>query len=527
VPESVSIRPRLNWAILVTAIAADLVLLWYATHADSIIARVAAAMVFAFTNNTIFSLLHEAVHRSFDTNRVRNEVAGYIAALFFPTSLTMQRAFHMTHHHNNRGEEERFDFLAPGENVLLKTTQWFSILTGVYGLSAPAFGVIYFCVADLVPWHKLVQRGSQFANQTSAHAYLDAILQLPVARVRAEVAAYLLFHVSLGWVLNLSWAGWLLCYCAFAIVWSSQQYANHAYTVLDRDDGAWNIRVSRLTRFFFLNYHDHLAHHLDTARPWNRLPDGVTAQQPTVPLLDILYLMWKGPKLLPGAAQPAERQSALDAWTVVAHVLVFAVIFAAVYGSSSAAYSTIGQTYAVATPWDALLPFVPQMATVYLSLNLLMLVTPIVLRSPERTLPFLVTLVAQVLIGWLGFHLYPVTLPDVPALEPGSLTAAIFRIADAANLNGNGLPSLHTAFAISCAWVCAPLLRGWRALSLWAWALAVVASTVLTKQHYLADVVAGALLAVVAMRVLHPRLERALGRIERYVHQTQAAVASR
>jgi fatty acid desaturase/membrane-associated phospholipid phosphatase len=525
-PESARIKAGTNWALLATSAVAAATLLWTATHGAHVMVRVGAAIAFGFVNNTIFSLLHEAVHRTFDPVRWRNAAAGHVAAWWFPTSLTVQRAFHMTHHTNNRGEEERFDFLAPGEHVALKVAQWFCILTGVYGISAPVFALFYSTFGVFVPWSRLVKPGSQFATQTSAHAYLDAIVTLPVWRVRAEVAAFVAFHLLLAWALSLSWSGWLLCYVAYAITWSSQQYANHAYSVLDRDDGAWNIQVGRVTRWLFLNYHDHLAHHQDTGRPWHALPTAVHATQPSVPLLDILYLMWTGPRLLPGAPRDASRLASLRRAVVVAHVLVFGALFIAIYGSSSLLHASADALHDVATRWDALVPFVPASGLLYLSLTPLLLTTAFILRQPERTLPFVTTLGLQLVVAWCCFQLMPVALPEVPVIPVGAPWHAVMRLVDVTNLDGNGLPSLHVAFAVSCAWVSTRSLSAARAVLVWLWAIAIVASTLLTKQHFLVDVVAGLLLAGVTMMFVHPRLTRALARIEAYVATTTRTFAA-
>jgi membrane-associated phospholipid phosphatase/fatty acid desaturase len=513
-PEQPPIRPGLNWLILFAAMSVCISLLAIASHASSMILCVAAAIAFSFVNNSVFSLLHEAVHRIFDPSPKRNELAGGIAALFFPTSLTMQRAFHMTHHSNNRSLVERFDHVAPDENVVLKTAQWYTIITGLYWISAPIFAVFYALFAGLIPWRKFVVPGSKFANQTSADAYFSSIFDLPLWRVRLEVVTFVLFHVALFWLFDLSLFGWALCYGAFALNWSSQQYANHAFTVFDRDEGAWNITVGKATGAVFLNYHHHLAHHQDTARPWHSLARFVPSDRKRVAFADILYLMWKGPKLAPNSGQNEARQRLLNGCIVAAHTVIFGVIFLAIYGSSSADYLRETQLFGVATAFDASIPFIPAAGIAYISLNALMLLVPFILKRPERTLPFLATLVIQLIIAWIFFHLYPVELPPVPPVPRDTIVGLIFAAADAGNLDGNGLPSLHVAFALSCAWVCAPFVRRWAAILLWLWAAAISVATLLTYQHYLIDALAGAIVAVLTMAIIHPRLTTALAAIE-------------
>ena len=96
------IPARKNLFILVLAIAASGTLLWGASHATNWALIIACAIAFSFTANTLFSLLHEAVHGVFNASKSINEWAGRLAAAWFPTGLSIQRAFHLTHHKNNR-----------------------------------------------------------------------------------------------------------------------------------------------------------------------------------------------------------------------------------------------------------------------------------------------------------------------------------------------------------------------------------------------------------------------------------------
>jgi fatty acid desaturase/membrane-associated phospholipid phosphatase len=505
---------RLNWAILTLAAGACMACLGIASHAGSTITAVAAAIVFSFFANTLFALLHEAVHGNFSPSPRANDAAGMVAASFFPTSFTMQRAFHLTHHRNNRSDIERFDYIGPDENVPLKTAQWFTILTGLYWVSAPIFCLFFAIFGGLVPWRRLVAADSGFSRQTSAGAFLGSVTGVSLWRVRGEVALAIALQAAMIRLFDLGPGGWLLCYGAFALNWSSLQYADHAFSPLDAREGAWNLRVGPITRRFFLNYHDHLVHHRDPSRGWRNLPAHVSAADASASFARILYLMWMGPRLLPGAGRTPRRQRLLDRSVVAAHTVIFGCAFLLVYGSSSRDYHSIAQPFDVAIPLDAYIPFVPAFGLFYLSLNLLLLLVPVVLKQPARTLPFLATLMTQLVIAWLCYHFYPVALPPAQPVDPANISSMLYRLSDTSNLDGNGLPSLHVAFAISCAWVLTPHVGRRLAPLLWAWSALICASTLLVYQHYLLDVAAGAVLAVATMGVLYPRLKHSLSRAE-------------
>jgi fatty acid desaturase/membrane-associated phospholipid phosphatase len=504
---------RQNWAILAGATLGCAGLLWLAAHASTTLGTVTAALGFAFLANTTFSLLHEAVHGKFDRTPARNAIAGHIAAAFFPTSFTLQTALHLTHHRNNRSAVERFDYIGPDENVPLKTVQWFTILTGLYWLSIPLFWLFYCFFGSLIPWRRLMPSEGRFARQTSAGAFLDSARALPIARIRFELALSIALQVALFWVLGLSWQSWLACYFAFGLMWSSLQYADHAFSVLDQHEGAWNLAVSRFTHAAFLCYHDHLEHHRDVKVRWQDLPRRA-ADAPKRGWLAMLYLMWRGPRLLPGSGQGEARQKQL-AWSVVAcHTLVFAAAFQLLYGIGSADFVTRSALYDVSLTIDDYAPFWPMWSLAYVSIGPLLFTAALALHTPERTLPFLATLMLQLVIGVVCFLAFPVEAMPVPAVGMTDLEAALFAMADGINLEGNMMPSLHLAFALSAAWAASPRLSWPPRLAIWGWAGAIVASTWLIRQHWLLDIVGGALLAAAVMGLAYPRLIRTLARLE-------------
>ena len=299
-----TIPGRLNLGILIASLSGIALCLWLASHASWPVALL-AALGFALLGNTCYALMHEAVHRHFHPTPWINETAGRILAGTFPTAFALQRVFHLTHHANNRSAAERFDYYAPHENRLIKVLQWYSILTGLYWLALPAFAIIYFLTADLIGWrHLLSRRGDWFARQTSAREFLDALGRVPVWRARADIAIAFGVQLALILALDLTLTGWLICYAAFAVAWSSLQYTDHAFSPLDAEEGAWNLKVSPLIRRVFLNYHFHLAHHRDPSLPWTALPAAVRSDDPNPSFWEIYLPMWRGPRPLPGDDGP-------------------------------------------------------------------------------------------------------------------------------------------------------------------------------------------------------------------------------
>jgi fatty acid desaturase len=298
----------LNCVLLVIAGALAAALLWVASHTTSWVWLVLAAGSFSYVNNTLFSLLHEATHRILHPNKRINDWMGRIAAAFFPTAYTLQRAFHLTHHSNNRTALEQFDYLRPHDNKLLKLAQWYAILTGLYWAFSPLGCLIYFFSTGIFKLRLLRNHNSTIAQQTSADAYLSSVDDAPTLTIRFEILLSMLIQATLVLALDLTPVGWGCCYAAFAVNWSALQYADHAWSPLDVRDGAWNLRVNSLVRILFLNYHYHLAHHQHPKVPWIHLPKFVDAADPHPSFLRIYLEMWRGPRPFPGTHDNGAEQ---------------------------------------------------------------------------------------------------------------------------------------------------------------------------------------------------------------------------
>jgi fatty acid desaturase len=249
-----------------------------------------AAIAFSFANNTMFSLLHESVHGIAHRDRRVNEALGIVAAAFFPTSLSLQRLFHLGHHAHNRTEEEQFDYLRPGDRPLLKRAQWYAILTGLYWVFVPLGAVAY------AVWPPLFEQPWIAARQTGGASVFAFLHGAPKTRIRLEVLFAIAVQAAL---ISFGWKSWLVCYAAFAVNWSSLQYADHAFSPLDVRNGAWNLRVNRVTRLLFLNYHHHLAHHQNPHVPWLHLGRFVDERAERPRFWRIWLAMWRGPRPLP------------------------------------------------------------------------------------------------------------------------------------------------------------------------------------------------------------------------------------
>jgi membrane-associated phospholipid phosphatase len=103
---------------------------------------------------------------------------------------------------------------------------------------------------------------------------------------------------------------------------------------------------------------------------------------------------------------------------------------------------------------------------------------------------------ATVATGIVVFLCVPTVVRRPAFASDGSLTARLHDVVLVADTPaGNAAPSLHVALAVLLAWALGRDRPRARALG-WTFAAAIAASTLLTRQHHLVDVVTGALLAI-------------------------------
>ena len=150
---------------------------------------------------------------------------------------------------------------------------------------------------------------------------------------------------------------------------------------------------------------------------------------------------------------------------------------------------------AAALAWDPVwrFPIVSAFVVPYLSAYALPFLAAFSPLSRSDYRRFAATVAGTIVVSAAFFLLWPLTIAR-PDLGFGSfsdhLLAALYALDHPVNL----FPSLHVslsflcALAVGCAW---PRLRTWAL----AWAALIAVSTLLTRQHYLVDVVGGIVVA--------------------------------
>lgn len=219
----------------------------------------------------------------------------------------------------------------------------------------------------------------------------------------------------------------------------------------------------------------------------------------------------------PAAWTSAPARQPFAAWPGWAHLRYFlwlgsanALWFAFVYGGAD--HLTAQRTFRVpvAFPFELRIPFVPSMTLAYMSIYLLFLLAPFVLRTRRELRAAVWTLAWITFCGGVGFLLLPAQLAFPPPRQAAlGGWAPLYHLATNLGLTYNLLPSLHVALSVACVAIFAPHTGGVGARgtllrsALWSWALLIAASTLLIHRHHLLDVAAGWLLALAAVRAVY------------------------
>nr|WP_261360692.1 phosphatase PAP2 family protein [Aeoliella straminimaris] len=147
------------------------------------------------------------------------------------------------------------------------------------------------------------------------------------------------------------------------------------------------------------------------------------------------------------------------------------------------------------------MPFVPQAIVVYLSLFPMTWLAPFVLRTRQQLATFAAALAVLIVCSGCGFLLIPSEeVRSTPVVD--GWVAPVFRFADEVNLSFNNLPCLHVGMAVLCAYFYSQGKSTRARAIVWLWAIAIGISTLVTHQHYIADVVASVGLAAPICRYL-------------------------
>lgn len=158
---------------------------------------------------------------------------------------------------------------------------------------------------------------------------------------------------------------------------------------------------------------------------------------------------------------------------------------------------------------DRLFPLTPTWALVYGALYVFLIVLPVIVVQPEELIRRTVWAYLTVwIVSYICFLLYPTFAPRPDKVIGDGFAVWGLRALYNSDPPYNCFPSLHVAHSFVSALACYRVNRNLGLIAM-SCASLVAISTLFTKQHYVADVIAGVLLALVAYAIFLRTYSRA------------------
>ena len=170
------------------------------------------------------------------------------------------------------------------------------------------------------------------------------------------------------------------------------------------------------------------------------------------------------------------------------------LFFLLVYGATNHYTSLRSDVGTWVYAWERHIPFVPLMIIPYLSIDLLFVAAPFLCRQQDELNTLSRRIVLAVTLAAACYLLMPLRFSFERPPAPG-LLGVVFDWFRAMDKPYNQLPSLHIALRTILAELYARRTRGWTRVASHVWFSLIGASTLLTYQHHVIDIVGGFVLA--------------------------------
>ena len=248
------------------------------------------SVLFGINMILIYSLLHEAAHRSLHPLESVNKMLGKWLSLLFITSFSFLMHSHLSHHKKNRTDKECWDICLEGQTWWKRAGNLYLMMIGFGYLSIWLSVLLFSFMPPLV-------YSSFFKSHAEIEGFLknsDAPEQTRVYRI--ESISVVIFWLLIFAILKLNIISFLCCYLVAGFIWSSQNYVPHAFSPRDIIHGAHNLKLPAWTRFIYLNFNWHLSHHENPSIPWIHLKHFVKPKSLRIGFFQNYLRLWMGPR---------------------------------------------------------------------------------------------------------------------------------------------------------------------------------------------------------------------------------------
>lgn len=269
----------------------------------------------AFVSNSLWFLMHEAVHNNLVSGREWNLFFGRVLAVGFGAPFEVLRFGHLMHHRFNGETFDRPDLYDPAKvsRARAAVSYYVNIMGGLYAEELLSF-FIFFLPRPAI--EKLVDRYFK-SSEKQAERKLGEQAERMLVTVEAVRSIRIQGIVFLG-ILALSMflygAFWFVPLLILALRAFFISFANNLphYATTDRDRKfGLNLSMPRWAHLFYLNFYHHRTHHHAPVVPWPDLPDEFKKKRMAFdrPLLNAALAQFRGPLPVSAAGSQGEGTS--------------------------------------------------------------------------------------------------------------------------------------------------------------------------------------------------------------------------
>lgn len=253
----------------------------------------------ALTANTMWSLIHEAIHGHLFPERRRNDRAGRLLCVLYGAPFRALRVAHLLHHRFSRTRRDRTEVYDPARTSRLTASAGFylQLLGGMYFLE------ILSSLACLLPRRAIGRLAPRLDHPDSTGGLVVRALREPRAlrEMRLDTLAILAVFSLSVWLYGAH--VWMLAavVLARAVLVSIADNSYHYATVLEQPRRAMNAGAPRWIGAALLHFNLHGVHHRHPHLPWFALRaqferDG---SKPDIDLATCFLRQLRGPIALP------------------------------------------------------------------------------------------------------------------------------------------------------------------------------------------------------------------------------------
>ena len=281
VVRAVAVNYPLNYALCVVHLALNVFVLFLfpLLLLPNPGAAVWIVVVISCTSNGLFSVLHEAIHRSLaPTARLSligislNDLLGRVVGICFGSPFDFIATAHVTHHSVNRTQDEHIevygDSMTAAQRRSFVKGYYFFLLGGLY--TAELIVPMVFCLPRDTAQRRLT---AAFEADPMASQVLRRVFRSPYHLRAIRIDAGLIFATLAGSAVLYGRFWWILGihFLIRAFLISFLDYLYHYASPLDDRLHGHNLRLPRWLSAVILNFNYHGIHHRFPALPWRSL----------------------------------------------------------------------------------------------------------------------------------------------------------------------------------------------------------------------------------------------------------------